>query len=117
MVTHPKIFKSPVLTTNFDPLVEVAINMSICRALSVGLTNDGNILNAINSSFINVVHLHGFWRQGDTLHSPGQLTKERPLLKGDLRKILNSTTLVIFGYGGWGDVFTETLIDVITEGG
>jgi len=117
LVKHPKIFKSPILTTNFDPLIEIGIVKNKGLYNPTGLTNDGNILNTASSSIIQVIHLHGFWRHGDTLHSPYQLTKERPLLKGDLRKLLNNTILVVLGYGGWGDVFTNTLIEVITEGG
>ncbi|RZK14351.1 MAG: hypothetical protein EOO43_16475, partial [Flavobacterium sp.] len=117
LVKYPKTFQSPVLTTNFDPLIEISVAKANGFYNPTCLTNDGNILNtASSSSIVQVIHLHGFWRHGDTLHSPSQLTKERPLLKGDLRKILSNTILVVLGYGGWGDVFTDTLIEVITEG-
>ncbi|MDB5120699.1 MAG: hypothetical protein JWN56_1917 [Sphingobacteriales bacterium] len=117
LVEYPKSFGSPVLTTNFDPLIEISVAKHKGHYNPTCLTNDGNILNNANTSIVQIIHLHGFWRHGDTLHSPYQLTKERPLLKGDLRKLLNNTVLVVLGYGGWGDVFTNTLIDVITEGG
>lgn len=117
LVKYPKVFRSPVLTTNFDPLIEVSVANNHAAYNSTCQTNDGQILNQVSNSIVQVIHLHGFWRHGDTLHSPYQLTKERPLLKGDLRKLLNNTILVVLGYGGWGDVFTSTLIEVITEGG
>lgn len=64
---------------------------------------------------MQIVHLHGFWRQGDTLHTTKQLQHSRPLLKGDLKKALSDVTLVVLGYGGWSDVFTKTLLDLVND--
>ncbi|TDG36508.1 hypothetical protein EZJ43_08305 [Pedobacter changchengzhani] len=116
LVQYPRIFKSPVLTTNFDPLIEISVAKNNGTYAPTSMTNDGNILNVVSSPSVQIVHLHGYWRQGDTMHSSIQLTKERTLLKGDLRKLLQNSILVIIGYGGWGDVFTNTLIDVVNEG-
>ena len=99
LIQYPKIFKSPVLTTNFDPLVEISVLKNKGTYAPTSMTNDGNILNVVSSSNVQIVHLHGYWRQGDTMHSPLQLTKERPLLKGDLRKLLQNNILIIMGYG------------------
>lgn len=109
-------FSAPILTTNFDPLVEVAIRKNCGHATSVVLPSDGNFYHVTagtNSS--NIVHLHGFWRSGDMLHTPNQLSRERPHLNGALRSLLRQSVLVVMGYGGWSDVFTRTLVKVISE--
>ena len=62
-----------------------------------------------------VVHFHGFWSEENTLHTPETLTRDRPLLAGNLQKLLQETVLVVIGYGGWNDVFTKTLLKVVSE--
>jgi hypothetical protein len=113
---HEKVFHRPILTSNFDPLIEVAIRRAGRGAISVNLPNDGSFRGLlVNDNSVQVVHFHGFWREGDTLHTPDQLTRERPLLTGNLRKLLQETVLVVMGYGGWDDVFTASLMKAIAE--
>ncbi len=115
VVEHPKTFYAPILTSNFDPLLEVSLRKAGANAASIFLPADGQFNNVIVPGTPRVVHFHGYWRGGDTLHTPNQLTRNRPQLKGSLRSLLRETTLVVMGYGGWSDVFTRTLIDVISE--
>ena len=116
MKEHDAVFQQPILTTNFDPLLEIGIKRAGRAALTINLPNDGSFRNLIVSdNSAQVVHFHGFWRQGDTLHTPEQLTRDRPLLTGNLKKMLQETTLVVMGYGGWEDVFTESLMKAISE--
>jgi tetratricopeptide (TPR) repeat protein len=112
---HPKSFSLPVLTTNFDPLLEISLRKAGNHPTSIFLPADGQFNNVIAPGSSKVVHLHGYWRGSDTLHTPSQLARNRPQLKGSLRSLLRQTTLVVVGYGGWGDVFTSTLVDVINE--
>lgn len=112
----PNSFQSPILTTNFDPLLEVAVRKHGGLAATVGLPSDGNFFNVSGGQrTTNVVHFHGFWRTGDMLHTPAQLNRDRPHLKGALRTLLRDTTLVVVAYGGWEDLFTKTLIEAISE--
>ena len=115
IVTHPNSFQAPVLTSNFDPLLEVAIWRARGRANAIFVPGDGTFRNVLSPGSTNIVHFHGFWTGSDTLHTPTQLTRPRPKLKGDLRELLRNTTLVVMGYGGWSDVFTRTLVEVISE--
>nr|WP_228779281.1 SIR2 family protein [Methylobacter sp. BlB1] len=103
-----------VLTTNFDPLIEIAIKKQGGDYFSTTLHGDGNIY-ANNGTVPHVIHLHGYWIGGDTLHSPAQLTSHRPLLANSLRHLLKGKLLVVIGYGGWQDVFTKTLIEILKD--
>lgn len=111
---QPEIFGQCVLTTNFDPLIEVAIGAAGGRQYRTSVHRDGN-LSQTSASGCHVIHLHGYWHGGDTLHTPRQLTQDRPRLKASLSHILRSKTLVVCGYGGWDDVFTKTLIELIQD--
>lgn len=112
---YPGSFNAPILTSNFDPLLEVSLRRAGAPPTSIFLTADGQFSNVLAPGSPMVVHFHGYWRGGDTLHTPGQLTRNRPQLKGCLRSLLRETTLIVMAYGGWSDVFTRTLIDVISE--
>lgn len=113
-VENPRTFSAPILTSNFDPLLEVSIRRAGGHAAAIFLSADGQFTNVLSPEK-KVVHFHGYWRGSDTLHTPGQLTRNRPQLKGCLRTLLRETTLIVVGYGGWSDVFTRTLVDVIGE--
>lgn len=117
VLAYKDVFCSPVLTTNFDPLFEIAIKKNGGKAVTVFLTNDGSFDNVLAKDSVHVVHLHGYWYGSDTLHTNDQITKARPLLKGSLKKMLQDNTLVVLGYGGWNDVLTKTIIEVAEEGG
>jgi len=114
-VDFKEIFSGPILTSNFDPLLEISIRKHNGVPNSICIVNDGKFLNQISDSN-SVVHFHGFWHGSDTLHTSDQLKRQRPQLKGDLKKVLNNSVLIVTGYGGWNDVFTNTLVDLINEG-
>ena len=113
---HRHAFQKPLLTSNFDPLLEIAIKRAGHGALAVNLPDDGSFQNLVVSpNQTQVVHFHGYWSHGDTLHTPDQLTRERPKLTASLQTLLRETTLVVIGYGGWKDVFTTSLLRAIRE--
>lgn len=103
-------FSRAVLTTNFDPLVEIAVRAAGGLAVTVEQPGDG-ALSAPDPVVTPVVHLHGSWR-ADTLHTPSPLTIKRPTLQHSLAHMLGEVTLVVLAYGGWDDVITATLADV-----
>jgi hypothetical protein len=94
------------LTTNFDPLLAVSIarqgGLSVPHPVEVDLR-----IPQAERSHCKLVHVHGYWRQGQTLHN--DLDKDRPLLRHSLQKLLEESTLVVLGYGGWDDVFMQAL--------
>jgi hypothetical protein len=110
-------FLGPVLTTNFDPLISLAVRGAGGRSARQDLTADGTLAGAVEDGpgICTVVHLHGFWRNSDTLHTQAQLTNPRPKLTKSLQRLLQRRTLIVAAYGGWDDVFTYALIDLMND--
>lgn len=115
LVAHyPEIFGRTLLTTNFDPLIEVAIHAANGQYFKTFLHADGDI-SQTEGPGCHVVHLHGYWYGSDTLHTNRQLQQSRPHLKASLASLLRNRLVVICGYGGWDDVFTEALMEVVRD--
>lgn len=110
-------FTGPILTTNFDPLIFLAVEAAGRRAHIRVIDSDGNVGPRVeqNLGAIDVVHLHGYWRDSDTLHTPDQLVGSRPNLKSSLQNLLRVRTLVVVAYGGWDDVFAAALAQVLND--
>jgi tetratricopeptide (TPR) repeat protein len=111
---YPDYFGNALLTTNFDPLLEVAIKRNGGQCFRTVLHRDGN-LGQTEASGCHVIHLHGYWYGADTLHTPRQLNQPRERLKASLAALIKSNTLVVMGYGGWDDTFTEALMQLVTD--
>lgn len=114
IVTQSSKFGSVVLTTNFDPLLSISIGLNNGNCSRTVLHSDGHIFQH-RTDGTHIVHLHGHWLDTDTLHTPLQLTYDRPQLKADITSLLKNKTLVVIGYGGWDDVFTQVLLDVMND--
>jgi len=99
-------------TTNFDPLLAVSICRQDGKCVSQVLSKDLPIA-VPQSSFCSIVHLHGRWSEGNTLHT--SLGTPRKELVSSLRERLEESVLVVLGYGGWNDVFTQTLAELAHE--
>jgi len=109
-------FPGPILTTNFDPLLSLAIEAAGGRARLRVVQSDGGLAHDVKDvGKIDIVHLHGYWRDSDTLHTPTQLTAPRPRLKASLQNVLKQRTLIVVAYGGWDDVFTQALAEVALD--
>lgn len=118
MRLKPDHFRGPIFTTNFDPLLGLALlERQIHPSVNV-LPLDGSIRAPIKitQSEVNVFHLHGYWINSSTLHSPAQLLSERPQLQNSLEEHLNQTNLVVMAYGGWDDIFTTAIANVLNSG-
>ncbi len=115
LVAHyPHRFGRALLTTNFDPLIEVSIRNAGAQFLRTTLQSDGN-LTQTEGPGSHVIHLHGYWYGSDTLHTGRQLQQSRPRLKGSLASLLRSKVFVVCGYGGWDDVFMQSLMEVALD--
>ncbi|WP_108945369.1 SIR2 family protein [Shewanella halifaxensis] len=113
LYNHPQI-TGPILTTNFDPLLSIALEKLGYEPNRTVLHGDGS-LDQLQSSRMNIVHLHGFWLDTDTMHTQSQLRLHRPKLKSSLTRILKNKTLLVLGYGGWDDIFMQTLKDIMDD--
>lgn len=109
-------FGRAVLTTNFDPLIEVAIRAAGGNAHSAVLIADGSLESTRGEGTL-VVHAHGYWHGADTLHTPAALEQERLALRRSLARLYERRLLVVMAYGGWDDVFTRTLAEVVGDQG
>ncbi|NJN64313.1 MAG: hypothetical protein HC882_05135, partial [Acidobacteria bacterium] len=106
-------FGGPVLTTNFDPLLSMAVEVAGGCVDRRVLSRDGHLPDPGDSRHgPRIIHLHGFWR-GSTLHLPHHLTAPRPKLLGSLRELLAGHTVLVAAYGGWQDAFMQALSEVI----
>jgi tetratricopeptide (TPR) repeat protein len=114
ILSHYPRFGSRLLTSNFDPLLEMSIAAAGGNYFSSVLDGDGSLHSVIGRG-CNVVHFHGYWYGGDTLHTPAQLHQPRPQLRNSLLDLLANTTVVVIAYSGWDDIFLKALMDVIDD--
>lgn len=112
-------WSGPILTTNFDPLLSIAVEREGGSVVRTILDNDRSLRGTETSGAsraVSIVHLHGYWKGGDTLHTPDQLGAARPNLSASLKRLLQKHTLLVVAYGGWDDVFTNSLADLALDG-
>lgn len=110
------IFGRCLLTTNFDPLLQVAVRRARGQCYRTVLDRDGH-LGQTEGDGCHIVHLHGHWHRADMLHTDFQLKQPRPRLIHSLRKLLGEQTVVVLAYGGWDDVFNQALRDILLDDG
>jgi tetratricopeptide (TPR) repeat protein len=111
---HPETFGKAILTTNFDPLIEIAISRIGGRHYKTIMQGDGNI-SITSAPGCQIIHLHGYWYGSNTFHTTRQLTQARPQLKASLARLLRGRLVVVNGYGGWDDIFTSTLLEMVED--
>lgn len=115
LATRPVQLANLVLTTNFDPLIQVAIERAGGQHRTSVLSRDGR-LGQNHGSGTHVVHIHGHWIASDLLHTQWQIKQPRPLLRDALRQIQEDLAIVAVGYGGWDDVFLQSLTELLKHG-
>lgn len=107
----PESFGSYLLTTNFDPLLGIAIRRARGTAVQTVLYADGNPnLTLVNGC--HLIHLHGYWHR-DALHTPMQIIQKRPNLYRFLQELIRKYTIVVMGSGGWDDLFMNAVKEVL----
>ena len=114
IAAYPQRFGKSILTTNFDPLLEVSIRRAGGYYFRTTLHADGNLLQTEGPG-CHVIHLHGYWYGSDTLHTSRQLSQPRPRLRASLSALLRDKLVVVCAYGGWDDAFTEALMEVVQD--
>jgi tetratricopeptide (TPR) repeat protein len=114
VTAYSSTFGSLVLTSNFDPLIEVSIKSHGGRVLQTVMHRDGNI-NQTRGDGCHIIHFHGYWHGADTLHTTRQLGQQRPRLQASLTEMLRKKTVVVLGYGGWDDILTKALADAVLD--
>lgn len=105
--------KGVVLTTNFDPLIEVAIRRAGGQCYRTVLDRDGS-LNQITETGTDVVYIHGFW-EGNTLHTAAQLQAERLMLGASLTKLFRGRSVFVMAYGGLDNALIKALRVIVAD--
>ena len=107
---RPKAFAT-IVTTNFDPLIEVALRRNGIHTRRRVVTADASLHEAGAEPLegVDVVYVHGFWHNAPTMHTPEQLMYSRPRLQSALLTTLKHHDVLVMGYGGWDDVITGAL--------
>lgn len=106
--------RGPILTSNFDPLCEIALRRAGSQVSTRVVDADGSIYRDFVVAYEpHVVHFHGYWRGSSTLSMNSQLGQERPALQSGLRLILQNYSLLVLGYSGWNDVLMRQLLSAI----
>ncbi|WP_313047392.1 SIR2 family protein [Atlantibacter hermannii] len=103
-----------IITTNFDTLIEEALDEENIKYNSISIVSDSNINDNAND-LITIVHIHGVWNKGDTMHTRKQLGQRREKIEESIRNILEGHTMCIMAYGGWEDSFTRTLLTIVNN--
>ncbi len=102
--------RATVITTNFDPLIEVAIRRAGGQTLTYTMQDDIDPRAVRASKSVPVVHIHGHWL-GDMLHLDPELTGDRRRLHRYLVHLVRDSLTVVVGYGGWEDAFMRALAE------
>lgn len=118
LARHRESYPDPVvLTTNFDPLISIAINRANGRSHPIFLNGDHPLpsMAELRSDETPVMHLHGYWRGVDTQHTWLELTASRPQLGASLGRLLNNRLVVVVGYEGWDDAFMRAVTLLLAD--
>lgn len=109
--THGSRIHNMLLTTNFDPLLEVALHRAgipSVASYAVFPPNDDMDRIPLDPARWTVVHLHGDCRYG-TAHYPAPLTQGREPVADWLSRQLRGNHLLVLGYSGWDGLVQQTL--------
>ncbi|RNM20694.1 SIR2 family protein [Dickeya undicola] len=114
VIKYGKLNVKYIITTNFDTLIEEALAEENIAYNSISIVPDSNI-NENANELLTIVHIHGVWNKGDTMHTRNQLKQKRGKIEESIRNILDGHTMCIMAYGGWEDSFTRTLLTIVNN--
>ncbi|MFI5909607.1 SIR2 family protein [Dactylosporangium sp. NPDC051541] len=113
---RPDEFGNSILTTNFDPLFEVAVRQTGRQAVSVPVNPDGRPdRRPEGEGAVQVFHLHGFWRpvsdevRSPLLHDPAPDADASEPTSRALAELITGDVVVVVGYSGWDDTVAGAL--------
>ncbi|MEU9533629.1 SIR2 family protein [Streptomyces sp. NPDC048213] len=103
--------RGPIITTNFDPLIELALGQAGVPAVPIPIPTDTTpTLQQLKEAIAQpVLHIHGYWTGPATSNVPTRITSDRPGLDDVLRKLLTNAVVLVVGYSGWLDGFMKSL--------
>lgn len=113
----PTISRGGIITTNFDPLIELSFREAgvATDPIPIPMDSPPSLTDRATQSNMYVHHIHGYWTSS-TLSTLSQLRRSRPSLSGFLRNTIANSIVLVVGYGGWVDEFSGTLLQLFREG-
>lgn len=109
-----KIDVKNIFTTNFDTLIEEEFKNAGIAYNSISVVSDSDI-NDNSNGYINIIHLHGVWDKGDTMHTKNQLEAKRVQIEASIRNCMTDGHLVVMAYSGWQDSFMRSLAEIVND--
>lgn len=111
VVGNPSLFGNTIITTNFDPLIEVAIRSHQGSPVSIAIRESAEII-----ALHKVVHVHGQWFSHQMLNNPEEIEQRRNQLHTYLSRHLSNTDIVVSGYGGWDRALLDAIWTAANHG-
>ncbi|GHD91368.1 P-loop NTPase [Streptomyces naganishii] len=107
----PGRMRGPVITTNFDPLIEIALTKAGVSAVPIPVpTDSAPTPDQLREATTHpVLHIHGYWTGPATSNVPSRITADRPQLDSVLQQLLTNSVVLVVGYSGWLDGFMKSL--------
>lgn len=102
-----------IWTTNFDDLVEKAINSTDGLSCSVISTKDSNSVSCFRNDIPKVVKLHGDFRYDKLQNTDSELQKLEDSLHNQFVSNCQQKGLVVVGYSGYDKSVLKSLSEII----
>jgi hypothetical protein len=122
LARQPHLFAYRVLTTTFDPLLEIAISRAGGVAAPRPLILDPPAPADRPPSTVVVHHLHGYWRadaehnRQHLLHNPSYLIEHRQRLAERVAELIETETVCVIGHVDWDGVLSAALRIIALKG-
>jgi hypothetical protein len=99
-----------IVTTNFDPLMEIALRRVGVQARSVAIMDSDAVPvpMRLSEATATVLHLHGD-AQSHTVHSPWVIGRPRPQLEAWLQEYLQGASLLVVGNSGFDEMIKRAI--------
>lgn len=111
IASMPPGSRRAVITTNFDPLLEVALLEAGIEShpIPVPYDNPPGVDSLAHEPTLPILHIHGYFTDSWSQNAINHIRGARPLLEDVLGSLITGATVVVIGYGGWEDSFMRVL--------
>jgi hypothetical protein len=115
--THRSRIHPVLLTTNFDPLLEVALLRAGLQVTSHAVSGPAHTMPDLLADPLRptVVHLHGT-PHSTSLHFPAHIQSPHDDVERWLASLIRGNRLLVLGYSGWDRLIQRTLTRYFSRG-
>jgi len=113
LIHHPGEKNHAIFTTNFDPLISVALIREGCAHTRVTFEDEDYPITRVYADVPVVYHVHGYWTGRTTLNTGAQFAKSKQgqFMKQSMMQLFHDRQVIVLGYGGWDDILMAALND------